>query len=639
MGGNVATDARPEQPASAPASRPQVDSDDGQRLTAMRGLFRGPSDAVPDDLYALVHNGNAVRGRQSLALERHTDVSMNTYFGRFPASYWQRWTVIDEVTVEVTVSGTGRLSVGASDVHANNRVVATHSVDGARTDTVRLTAKIDKFLDGGALWLDAHTDDGELTVHRLRWTVAAPEKLRRSSVAICTYNRVDDVLNTLSSLSADPDALGYLDAIYVTDQGSDKVDANPRFADIATALGDTLHYLQQPNLGGAGGFGRGMYEVLGDDGSTDSNVLLMDDDVLLEPEIVIRLTAFANRTTRPTLVGGQMLKLLHPNYLLAGAEWADMDDFIPGRVCDGALDDADLLGVDEDGNRNLGERRIDADYNAWWSCLIPAEAINAIGYPLPLFFQWDDIEFGYRAKENGFNTVTLPGAGLWHLDFDWKDLDEWNRYFSIRNAMICAALHGRLDPVHTARVLLAQVVRNLLAMQYGLTATILRAAEDFLAGPAILHDGGTSVAAEIRKLRKEYPETITHPATDVPGYESNELPQVRRGSQPMTVRLTLIMRALRLALGKTRYDVGAVAYDEASWWHVSQFDAVAVTDASQQGVRLRRRDRQLTVALAKQAAKTLTRVVRETPAVKQRYRDALPELTSRANWTRLYGDR
>ena len=71
--------------------------------------------------------------------------------------------------------------------------------------------------------------------------------------------------------------------------------------------------------------------------------------------------------------------------------------------------------------------------------------VAQIGLPLPMFFQWDDIEYGIRARDAGFVTVTLPNAGVWHADFYWKDCDDWARYFSIRNSLIAAALHSDLD--------------------------------------------------------------------------------------------------------------------------------------------------------------------------------------------------
>lgn len=605
-------------------------------LLAQRGLFRGPVETVPHDLYVRVAEGTAERSRHRLHIAAGSHVTGNTYFGRFPASYWQRWAVAEQVTVHLNTSGDGRVELWRSDANGGRRMLTA----APACAELALTASLTTFIDGGALWLEYRTAGEPLEIDEVRWTVTAPQRQRPASVVICSYNRADDCLATLASLGADPAAMQRLEHVYVIDQGTDTIDSRERFGTVTAPLGDKLRYIQQPNLGGAGGFSRGLYEVLGAEGHTGTDVLLMDDDVLLDPELVLRVTAFANRTASPTLVGGQMLRLLHPSYLFAGAERADMDEFVPGKVPEGGLADADLLDPEQD----LGDRRIDADYNAWWSCLIPSEVVAQIGYAMPLFFQWDDIEFGYRARAAGFPTVTLPGAGLWHADFDWKDLDTWNRYFSIRNAMICAALHGKLDPLHTTRVILAQIVRNIVTMQYGLTATVIKAAEDFLAGPDILHDGGASAAAEIRALRAEYPDTHRHPAGDIPpwlqqhrpeGYTGRPLGSTGQPSRSLTERLTLAKRLLELLTG-CRGLVGSMAADEAFWWHVSRFDTAVVTDAAQDAVRIRTRDRAQFRRLLRSGIRLARRLRRELPDVKREWQTAAPKLASRTNWHRLY---
>ncbi len=628
------------EPAAEADTRSTV-REPSSRLVAQRGLFRGPDPVCPEDLYLQIEQGSAVRERQRLLVHADSAVTTDTYFGRFPASYWQRWTVVNEVDVELTLTGSGRVSLVASDPAGKTRVVAARELSGLRGESVTLTAALDKFVDGGFLWVEITTGDDELEVERLRWTVAAPEKLRNTAVVICTFNRADDCTKTLQSLGRDPESLAVLDAIYVVDQGSDTVSSREAFPEIQRTLGNRLRYVQQPNLGGAGGFGRGMFEVT-EQGSDGANVLLMDDDVLCEPEIAIRLTAFANRTTEPTIVGGQMLRLLHPTVLLAGAEYADFAQLIPGKVIKGALDDVDLLAeeVDEDGvptgRINRGDRRVDAHYNAWWSCLIPAEVIGEIGLPLPLFFQWDDVEYGYRARHNGFATVTLPGAGLWHADFDWKDADQWNEYFAVRNALIVSTLHSETEPKQSARVLIARITRNLLSMEYGLAATLIKAIEDFLKGPSFLHDGGASAAKEIREVRAAYPDTIMHPASDVPGIKTGSVPIVQAGPTPSLTRLVMLKRLIYLAMGRTVHQLGAVTRKDATWWHISQFDTAVVTDGSQEGVRLRKRDREVTLKLAKDAARAVRRLVNELPRLREEYRAAVPELVSRENWRRLY---
>lgn len=626
---------------SAPDAR-LVEHQPNGRLVAQRGLFRGPDPICPDDLYAQVLLGTAARQRQRLVVHADSEVSTDTYFGRFPASYWQRWTVVTEVHAEVTVSGSGRIALVASDTKGETRTVAAEEVTGRNGELVTLRTPLDKFLDGGFVWLEFVAGDDELVVERLRWTVEAPDLVRPTAVVICTFNRADDCTKTLQSLAADDEALAVLDAIYVVDQGTDTVESRDAFPVLEKDLAGRLRYLRQPNLGGAGGFGRGMYEVT-EHGSAHANVLLMDDDVLCEPEIAVRLTAFANRTTEPTIVGGQMLRLLHPTMLLAGAEYADFAQLVPGKVVRGALDDVDVTLEAEDeegvptGKPNRGDRRVDADYNAWWSCLIPAEVVAKVGLPLPLFFQWDDVEYGYRARANGFATVTLPGAGLWHADFDWKDADKWNEYFAVRNAMIVAALHAEIDPKQTARVIVSRVTRCLLSMQYGLAATLLKAVDDFLKGPDFLHDGGASAAKEIHTVRADYPDTVMHPAADVPGLKPGEVPMIQAGPAPSRTRLVLLKRLTHFALGKVAHEVGAVTLEDATWWHLSQFNKVVVTDGSQGGVRVRKRDRDVTFKLAKDTGRLVRRLIADLPRLRGEYRSAAGEMASRENWRRLYG--
>jgi galactofuranosylgalactofuranosylrhamnosyl-N-acetylglucosaminyl-diphospho-decaprenol beta-1,5/1,6-galactofuranosyltransferase len=601
-----------------------------QRLVAQRGLFDGPSPLVSSDMYAVVEEGRAHRRRATVRLEPHARVSTNTYFGRFPASYWQRWTAVTEVEVVATVHGTGRMSVQASDIEGDVRTIAVADIGDA--GKVSLTAPIDRFLDGGAMWVEWQSFDTDLRVDDMAWTVDPPERLRPVAAVICTYNRADDCINTLTAIAEDPAFLQSADAVYVVDQGTDRVDSRPGFAHVSATLGDRLVYLTQPNLGGAGGFTRGLFEVTSVSGAEHANVIFMDDDILCEPETIARLNAFANRTTEPAIVGAQMLYLLHPTQLHVGAETADLARLGAGIAATNAL-------AAEDVTEEHQEIRVDAGYNGWWSCLIPAEIVAAVGFPLPLFFQWDDIEYGFRAREAGFATVTLPGAGVWHADFGWKDWDEWHRYFNIRNALITAALHSDFDGRRVATGLAAQLARYVLSMQYGLAHTAIKAVEDFLAGPGILHDGGVAAAAEIRKVRAGYEETARHPAYDVPGLRSGDA-SIEVAPPPPSLKLAVLAkRVLAQATGRTDRRPVSVSAGDAHWYHVARFDTVVVTDASQEGVRVRRRDPEAARALLVRGAKVFNQLRKQAPALRQQYRDAMPTVTSRENWGRLFGTR
>jgi galactofuranosylgalactofuranosylrhamnosyl-N-acetylglucosaminyl-diphospho-decaprenol beta-1,5/1,6-galactofuranosyltransferase len=433
---------------------PQRGTPDQERLLAQRVLFAAPFPEVPDDLYSCSAEGVIERARGQVVIQPHSQLSTNTYFGRFPASYWQRWTEVAQVEVSAVVLGAGRISVRASDSGGDVRTVATVTVEGAhdkQDNQVRLTASIDRFVDGGAMWLEASTGSAALVLDAVHWSVAQPRRVRPTAVVICTYNRPDDCLHTLRTLSLDGPTLSIVDTIYVVDQGNDTVESRSGFAGVQHDLGPRLQYLRQPNLGGAGGFTRGLYEVMELGQGGHANILLMDDDIMLEPDTVVRLATFANCTTAPAIIGGQMLYLLHPNQLHVGAEGTNLMTLRAGQPVQDALVHADLT-------RQRQDIRVDAEYNAWWACLIPSEVVAEIGYPLPLFFQWDDIEYGLRARANGYPTVTLAGAGVWHADFHWKDWDDWSRYFSFRNSLIVNALHGQPSRTGTARFLLKELL-------------------------------------------------------------------------------------------------------------------------------------------------------------------------------------
>lgn len=596
------------------------------RLVLARGIFTGPSPRISDELYVVVR-GRATRDRLSLHLEKGATAHTNTYFGRFAASYWQRWTVVTEVQATMTlhVGKQARVRIVASDIAGHRRIVG--SADITASGPVTLTAPLDQYVDGGALWLEFDAVGGELAVSDLTWTAIAPETVRPVAIAICTFNRAQDCAETVAALASDPTVLNTIDAVYVVDQGTDLVENQPRYQETRPALGEKLRYIRQPNLGGAGGFTRGLYEVSA--ANEHADVILMDDDILCEPETVLRLQAFANLTVEPTLVGAQMLFLLNPDYLNVGAEDVHLNKLMHGQKVPKALRNTSMLKKNQ-------ERRVDAGYNAWWTCLIPAEVVKKIGLPLPIFFQWDDVEYGVRAREHGFVTVTLPNAAVWHADFYWKDFDDWARYFSTRNSLIVSAMHTDLDADAISKQLFRNIAEYLVGMQYGLAHTTLQGIEDFLEGPKILRDGGTEVLRRARTSRADYPETIKHPAA-TPPVNSADIRVRRAGGEPSRLLAVLIKRAIQQWTGRVQYGLVGVTREDAHWWHVSLFDHVVVTDASQSGVRVRKRDKARARALLLRTLRVLRRLRKELPTLQERYRSAHAELTSRENWERLYG--
>lgn len=604
---------------------------DQPEVLLQRTLFCGPHPRVDRRMYVHAAEVLAEVSRDSLRLIRGGSASTNTYFGRFAASFWQRYTDLDSVRIEFdyACSDTARLRVRvlASDISGRERPLDTLELSG--TGRAVIETPVRRFIDGGAIWFDVDAFDGDVTISDVQW-LGTPKPIRPSSVVICTHNRPTDCISTVLALAGDPVAMTHIDAVYIVDQGTDRVDAQDDFPVLKEVLGAKLNYLTQPNLGGAGGFNRGIFELTRS-GAAQTNIIVMDDDILCEPESVLRMSAFANRSVQPVLVGAQMLLLSETSRVLITAEWEALDQLKAGRPTAYAKAGADMIEVHQDA-------RTDAGWNGWWSCLLPAESIDAESLSLPLFFQWDDIEFGIRARKRGFPTVTLPNSGVWHADFHLKDYDDWSRYFSFRNALIVAAVHTGFDGKHFANVVATEIGSHIVSMRYGLAATFLLAVRDFLDGPEILSDGGRSKLAQLKELRDRFPDTKIRPAAEV-GAESDPNTRIsKRGPSPKEDKTTqvLLKRAVKQYLGRVSPAPVSMSADDARWWHASLFSHVVVTDSSQTGVRIRQRDKGVGAAQARELMTLCRRIRKHAPEVSQAWIDAMPELTSRRNWQRLF---
>jgi galactofuranosylgalactofuranosylrhamnosyl-N-acetylglucosaminyl-diphospho-decaprenol beta-1,5/1,6-galactofuranosyltransferase len=246
-------------------------------------------------------------------------VSFATYFNAFPASYWRRWTVVESVTLRVRLEGSATIVVYRSTANGHSHPVRTVEVDSGDVEVIDVHLPLTQFVDGGWYWFDVAAGPDGATLLQADWLALVPPRPTGTlSIGITTYNRPGFLVDLLRSIGGAPDVLERLDAVYVVDQGTDQVTDHVDFADAAKGLGDRLEVIVQGNLGGSGGFSRAMHETL--QAAVSDYVVLLDDDVVLEPEGLLRAVTFADLARRPTIVGGHMFSLHDRSVLHAFGE-------------------------------------------------------------------------------------------------------------------------------------------------------------------------------------------------------------------------------------------------------------------------------------------------------------------------------
>ncbi|HIW95858.1 MAG TPA: glycosyltransferase [Candidatus Corynebacterium gallistercoris] len=635
-----------------------------------------PKRGEPRDVRSLyiVENESATPGRVT-ALSRTeavipggTEVSFETYFNAFPASYWRRWSQLDEVQLRVDLTGDARIDIYRSKIDGSRIAVTGGQVDATADTrgTAEFTISLAPFEDGGWIWFDI-TCESETTIHSAGWYATKeageqefegqklPANAPTVTVGIPTFNRPADAVAALEALASDPQVDAVIEAVIMPDQGDKHPNDEPGFPAVESHFGDRLRLVRQGNLGGSGGYSRIMYEARHPErGTTSPYILYMDDDIAIEPDSVLRALAAARYAKSPMLIGGQMLNLQERSHLHSMGEVIDRGPFMwtaaPHTHYDHDFSRHPLRDRGEYGKNASGEvidskdlhRRIDVDYNGWWMCMIPRFVADKIGQPLPLFIKWDDGEYGLRAKDAGFPTASWPGIAIWHMA--WSDKDDaidWQAYFHLRNRLIVAAIQHEGSTRGLITSMAKATAKHLLCLEYSTVAVQNEAMKDFLAGPEHLFDILETALPRINKMRKNYSDAVVVPS-------AAHLPAPTGGPAGLTnIPINPVTKVKSLVQGLVNNIKPADARHhhapqvnlppiEARWFALSRVDGATVTTADGRGVVFRKRDRGQMVALAKESARLQKQVADRFDEMRRRYRAAHPELTSVEAWARIF---
>ncbi len=388
-------------------------------------------------------------------------LSFDTYFGVFHAARWRRKTSVENLRLRVEVDAAADIEVVAVK-RLKEMVVATRRMNEAGVasfDVCRLP--------------DSNVDSYYVTVQGARlvsggWYAGnSPLRDVHLNAVITTFNRQPYVLANIERmrrLGSEVPSLAEHFRVTIVDNGRN----------LEVPVGGSLHYtvIPNPNLGGAGGFARGLIHARHDGWST--HVLFMDDDISMEVESLVRTIALFRYATDPQLcVHGAMISEEIPwMQFEAGAHYAWRYTY-PLRAVGREDDLRDRITVLAD------EPEPEFEYTAWWFTAFPIEV--AKDNPLPVFVRGDDVAFGLM--HTGEHTVTMKGVAVWHADFALKN-GPMTLYYETRNMLLIETLvYDKHRWYHTAYRTLSFGFRNLFSLRYASLEYMLKGLDHYLEGP------------------------------------------------------------------------------------------------------------------------------------------------------------
>ncbi len=431
-----------------------------------------------EDINELYYRGNATLNREQCSLDilRGETVSFNTFFNLYPYYEYYHYCDIDrpvlylDVTGKYTVSIYHKTHLGFTTLIASLQIQGKSAIEIQIPDTTRggymyftITAEDDVCTFNGGYW-GAEKKDADTREARA-------EKPARIGIIICTFQREQFLIPNLEQIAR---------AVWKNPVWADRIHVfivdNAQSLDLAGCDLPEELYTVYPNrnLGGSGGFARGMYELSRHEEYT--HMLIMDDDIQFDFATIARtyyLVCALSYDHQDAAIGGAMLKQSAP-YM--------QHEF--GGVFNGLVFRSinPLLDMRQEENLLMNQSAETPDYNAWWYCCMPTSFIKKYGLPMPYFIKSDDVEYGLRTYKE---LILMNGIAVWHQDFSNK-YNSVLDYYSTRNIMITAIIHGKGNRIKAALKYAYTMFKGLALKNYSGVELIYRSFLDFKKGPDFL---------------------------------------------------------------------------------------------------------------------------------------------------------
>ena len=246
-------------------------------------------------------------------------------------------------------------------------------------------------------------------------------ELPQTAVVVVTHNRPVDLAKCISSIrtqSFQPHAL------LIVDNAS----SDPATAETIRSWEGVTWLRLDKNIGCSGGFARGIAAALE---AGAHWILLLDDDVVLEPNVLESLSKAA-AVAQPevgalftAVVENGRLATMHRRRFFA-------DNLKEEPVSAGEYRD-DLVAIDE---------------GSFVGFFLRAKAANHVGLPVPEFFMaYDDTEYSLRLRQAGWKLFLVPRLRVYHRGGAGLRLRNTRyglkHYYTLRNQLATLAEYGR----------------------------------------------------------------------------------------------------------------------------------------------------------------------------------------------------
>ena len=432
--------------------------------------------------------------RRGVGFPKFSYIEFDTYFNGFSNEKWRTYTDLSGVTLTLNIQGDFNLKIQGARLVNNRPEVTVYSEMQYRCPACEeITVSLPKVEDRMLAFSIETLSECVLFAGHYSGTFESDNQTNLAvSTTTCFKEKyiTRNVKLLYDTLLTTEDEIARHLFIHVVDNGRSLSEKDfPK--------DDRIFLHSNKNTGGAGGFARGMMECM-HQSENITNVLLMDDDVNVQPESIRKtyyLLKHLKKEYQGCFVSGAMLYMENVQVQKEDVGTVSREGyFVPLK---GKTFNHERL---KDNLRNEKYFPVNdaCTFAAWWYCCIPMKTIREKGHPVPVFVRGDDVEYGLRCKP-GF--ITMNGICVWHMGFAGKFNVAMDFYQVNRNLLIDHAISGVMENVRIMDKAKNDFRAALTRLDYDSADLCLRAIEDYLKGPDfIMQDRGEEILKSNNKL-------------------------------------------------------------------------------------------------------------------------------------------
>jgi GT2 family glycosyltransferase len=298
--------------------------------------------------------------------------------------------------------------------------------------------------------------------------VVREEKVKKKiAVIICNWNKKDDVIKCIHSVLQTSNH--QLFDLYIVDNAS--TDGSVEAIREIYSQEEVVIIRNKENLGGSGGFNKGISAVLDKD---YKYIMLLDNDVYVDKNSIDELFDYMEENQMVAAVGSKLYLQNRPGYLQEFGSFIDWENFNNSPMFKNEIDS------------HIIPTEIECDYIPACSVMIRSSVIKEIGLMNEsCFIYWDDIEWFYRMKRKGYKIIVNSKSKAWHKMGSANRSTTFPTYYFWRNRIDFFLRYIQEDQVDKfTKQIVSEMTRALFINNYNKTPnigkTILFALEDAL---------------------------------------------------------------------------------------------------------------------------------------------------------------